>query len=157
MERRGPALVARTVGVLLVTGLAVAGCSGGDDASSSRYCDGLRQAKTDLSTLSVSNLGELDRAFTAVHRLTDEAPAAVKSDWATLDDAVTTIEDSLKQAGLTTDDLASFQAGDPPAGVSAADIQQVAQKLGELGGQDFAAASQKIQEHALDTCKVDLR
>ena len=109
-------------GIVLV-GTSVAGCTGGDGGSGGdggadgSYCKDIAAAKPTFESLSSGDLSKLEEGFTTFHRLADEAPDGLKDQWKTLDDAATSVEDKIKEAGLTFDDLPDIQAGKIPEGV----------------------------------------
>src|SRR4051794_24933151 len=112
--------------MVLATGL-VAGCGSGGDkgssgssgkagASSSGYCADLKAAKADFSSLNADtpDFSKLNDAIKTFHELAGEAPAAVADDWKTLDDAFSTLEKALDDAGISMDDLAAITRGEMP-------------------------------------------
>ena len=103
---------------LTATVLAACGSSGGGSSSSGGYCDELKADKTYFESLSGSNadISNLDQVFEKVHTLAADAPDNVSDDWKTLDDAITTIETALSDAGLKPSDLAALQKRSGAAG-----------------------------------------
>ncbi len=70
--------------------------------------------------MSGGDASELGDAFDALHKLADEAPDEVQDDWKTIDDAITSLEDAMDEAGLSPDDLAGLQNGQLPKDVDMA-------------------------------------
>jgi hypothetical protein len=144
---------------LAATGLTACGSdsSSGSSASGS-YCDELKADKGDFASLSGSNadLGNLDQVFQKLHTLANDAPDNVADDWKTLDGAVTTIETALKDAGVTSSDLAALQNGQVPKDVDPAKLQALAPKLQALSSTDVTKAADNIAADAKKTCGVDL-
>ncbi|HVQ18303.1 MAG TPA: hypothetical protein VMT27_04620 [Actinomycetes bacterium] len=151
------------IGSMALT-LAAAGLTAcGSDSSigssaSGSYCDELKADKGDFASLSGSNadLGNLDQVFKKLHTLADDAPDNVADDWKTLDGAVTTIETALKDAGVTSSDLAALQNGQVPKDVDPAKLQALLPKLQALSSADVTDAANNIAADAKKTCGVDL-
>src|SRR5262245_43973552 len=138
--------------------LAGCGSNGSDASSSGDYCSELKADKTYFASLSGSDadLSKLDELFQRMHTLADDAPDEVADDWKTLDDALTTIENALKEAGLKPSDLASLQNGQPPSGVDLSKLQALSGKLQALSSSDVSEAANRIAQNAKDNCDVDL-
>jgi hypothetical protein len=145
----------------------VAGCGsgGGDDSSGSQdggYCQDLKAAKSDFASLGSGSpdVGAFGDAIKTFHHLADEAPPAVADDWKTLDEAFTTLESDLEDAGLTMKDLGAITQGQLPDGMTQADLADLGPKLeetfGKLDDPKFEEASTAIEKHAKSTCHVDL-
>ena len=88
-------------------------CGGGTKA----YCDDLRAANKDFSSLDSADFSKFDEAISTMHKLADEAPDEVASDWKVLDGALNDLQDALKKAGLTMDDLSKMSSGQMPDNV----------------------------------------
>jgi ABC-type phosphate/phosphonate transport system substrate-binding protein len=139
--------------------LAACGSSSSSDSSASGdYCQELKADKAYFETFSGNNpdLSKLDQVFQRMHTLAGDAPSDVAADWKTLDDAITTIESALKDAGLKASDLAGMQNGQVPKGVDISKLQALAPKLQALNGSGVSAAAQRISKNAKDTCGIDL-
>lgn len=148
----GSAILALTAGLLT-------GCGGSSGSSASgSYCDELKSDKAYFESLSGSSSGldNLDQVFAKVHSLANDAPSNVAGDWKTLDDAITTIENALKQAGLKPSDLASMQNGQVPQGVDLSKLQALAPKLQALSSSDVSKAADNISADAKKSCNIDL-
>jgi hypothetical protein len=91
-----------------------------------------------------------------MHTLADDAPDEVASDWKTLDEAVTTIENALQDAGLEPSDLAAIQNGQVPNDLDPSKLAEIAPKLQALDGQEVSDAADNIAQNAQDTCGIDL-
>ena len=94
--------------------------------------------------------------FKRVHSLAAAAPTEVSSDWKTLDTAVTTMENALKEAGIKPSDLAAMQKGQLPQGADLQKLQALGTKLQSLSSSDVTSAAQAIAKNAKDRCGVDL-
>lgn len=136
----------------LALGLLTA-CGGSSD---DQYCKDLKAAQTQFDSISSSDVSKLDAAFKTFHKLAQEAPDDIKSDWKTLDDAITTVTKALDDAGIKFSDFAKIQQNKVPEGVDPTKLQEVATKFASLGNAKFTKASEAVQKHAKDVCKVTL-
>jgi len=137
----------------------LAGCGGGGGSSASGdYCSELKSDKAYFETLNGDNpdFSKLDEVFQRMHTLADDAPSEVADDWKTLDGAITTLENALKDAGIKPSDLASMQNGQLPPGADLQKLQELAPKLQALSGSEVSDAADAIAKNAKDTCDVDL-
>ena len=150
---------------LTVAGSVLTACGGGggssasgDSGASGDYCSELKDDASYFRGLDGSNpdLSKLDEVFSRMHTLADDAPSEVADDWKTLDDAFTTIENALEDAGLKPSDLAGIQNGDVPSNVDPSKLQALIPKLQSLSSGDVSAAAQRIADNAKDKCNVDL-
>lgn len=131
----------------------LSGCGGGDGANSD-YCKDLGAAAPKFAALRTNDTAQLEDVFKASHRLAEEAPDAVKDDWAVLDEGMTEIETALKDAGIQFSDFAQLQQGKIPEGVDVEKLQGLPAKFQKLDSPAFAKASKSIGQHAKDVCKV---
>jgi cytochrome c556 len=131
---------------------------GSDSGSGSAYCKELKADKAYFKSFSGSNpdVSKLDDAFNRLHSLADKSPDEIKSDWKTLDDAITSITQALKDAGISFGDIAKMQQGQVPKGVDPQKLTDLAPKLQAMGSAKVKKASDAIEKHAKDTCKVTL-
>jgi len=145
--------------VLTVAGSVLTAC-GGDSGSgaSGDYCSELKDDQAFFADFQGSNgdLGNLDEAFSRMHTLAGDAPDDVADDWKTLDDALTTIEDALKEAGLKPSDLGKLGSGQLPPNVDPSKLQELLPKLQALSSGDVSDAAQRIATNAKDKCGVKL-
>jgi hypothetical protein len=152
-------VVIGSVALTLAAGmLAACGSSDSGSSSSGDYCSELKADKAFFAGFSGSNpdLSKLDEAFQRMHSLADDAPDAVASDWKTLDNAITTLENALKEAGIKPSDLAAMQNGQMPSGVDVSKLQALAPKLQALSSSEVSDAASNISKNAKDECGVDL-
>ena len=156
-RRVGPAAIAGAaiVIVAIIAGLVFYLVTGKDDADS-KYCNDLKSASKQFESLSSSDLDQLDEAFKTFHKLAAESPGEIESDWKVLDDGITKVEKALDEAGLKFSDFAEIQQGKMPEGVDVAKLQGLAAEFQTLSSSKFEKASNDIEKHAKDTCKVDL-
>src|SRR3978361_1696945 len=151
-RRRGAVLL---VGVLLCSGLA--SCS-----STKSYCSTLKDDRKQLSTLS-DQIGGKDKSKGGAKALTrtdslfsdlrDKHPADIRGDWDTLVEAVDGLVAAIKASGADPED---FQGGHKPTGVTEGQLRAGQQAAAELQGTPVQQATQSIEQHAQDVCKVDL-
>lgn len=144
---------------LAATVLAACGSSNSSGgASASSYCSELKSDKAYFQGLtgSGSDAGKLDEVFQRIHQVAADAPDNVSADWKKLDDAITTLENALKAAGIKPSDLASMQSGNLPPNVDPAKLQALLPKLQQLNSQDVSDAADRIAADAKKTCNVDL-
>lgn len=148
-------IIMSLAGVLLL-GTTLSACGGGDDGASGTYCTDIKAAKPVFESLSKGDLAQLEEGFNTFHDLAKESPSDLKDEWKTLDNAATTIEKALADAGVKMSDLAGIQSGKVPAGVDMTKLASLAGDLQKLNNDDFAKARTAISDQAKDTCKVDL-
>lgn len=151
----------QTLASVVLVGSALAACSGGDaggggDAAGGSYCKDIAAAKPVFENLASGDLAQLEKGFATFHQLAAEAPEDLKEEWKTLDDAATTVEGALKEAGLKMSDLAGIQQGTIPEGVDVTKLTSLAADLQKLNTPDFEAARAEIAKQAKDSCEVEL-
>ena len=132
------------------------GGSSGDGGSGSNYCKDLKSASATFGSLSSGDTSKLDSAFATFHKLAGEAPGSIKPDWKILDDAISTIQKALADAGLKFSDLDKIQAGQVPKGFDPSKLAGLASEFTKLNTPQFTKASKAITAHAKKTCKVTL-
>lgn len=143
-------------GVVLL-GTSLAACGGSDDGGAdSDYCKDIKTAAKTFGGLDSGDIGQLDNAFKTFHQLAAESPDSLTAEWKKLDNAVTTVEDGLKDAGIKLTDLAKIQSGQIPEGVDVSKLRSLATDLQKLSDAEFEKASKAIEKHAKSECKVDL-
>jgi hypothetical protein len=146
---------------LTLAATVLAACGGSDSSGSSAsgdYCQELKDDKAFFADFNGSNpdFSKFDEVFQRMHTLAADAPSDVADDWKTLDGAITTLENALKDAGIQASDLAALQNGQLPSGTDVKKLQALAPKLQELSSSEVSDAAQRISDHAKDTCGVDL-
>lgn len=148
---------------LSLVGTVLVGCGSGDGGGSGTasgdYCSELKADKAYFAALDGSNpdLSKIDEIFERMHTLAEDAPDEVAPDWKTLDNAVTTIENALDDAGISAGDLAAIQRGQVPPGTDLSKLQDLAPKLEALSSSDVSDAANRIASNAKEACDVDLR
>lgn len=139
----------------------LAGCGGGyepDQAGAGGYCADLKAASSDLSAVTSGDLGSFDETTERIDTLRDEAPADVEEAWARVGDAIDTIVQALREAGIDESDLTNLQNGDAslPPDVDMAALQQAMSEIQSLGSDELRQASEAIATHARQECDVNL-
>lgn len=149
-----------TLVAVVLLGTSLTACSGSDSDgggnASGAYCKDIAKAKPIFEDLARGDLAQLEEGFATFHRLADEAPADLKDEWRTLDDAATSIEKALKESGLKFSDLPSVQQGKVPEGVDLGKLTTFATDLQKLNTAQFDDARAAIAKQAKDTCDVEL-
>jgi len=144
---------------LTLAGTLLTACGGGGGSSASGdYCGELKDDASYFKGLDSSDASSIDfeQVFSRMHTLADDAPSEVADDWKTLDDALTTIEDALKEAGLKPSDLGKLGSGQLPPNVDPSKLQELLPKLQALSSGDVSDAAQRIATNAKDKCGVKL-
>ncbi|MCW2840913.1 MAG: hypothetical protein JWR55_2396 [Aeromicrobium sp.] len=146
-------------GVVLL-GTSLAACGGGDDSGSGGgdgdYCKDLKSAQATFAKVSGNDFDALDSAIATFHKLADEAPDDVKTEWETLDGAFLKIEKAFDEAGIKMSDLPEIQAGNIPEGVDVSKLTSLASTFSEISSDKVTKAQATIEKHAKDSCDVDL-
>jgi hypothetical protein len=154
--------ISLTLAGVVLLGTTLAACGGGDGSDggsgggSGDYCKDLKTAKTTFAKVSGSDFGALDDAISTFHKLADEAPSDVKSEWKILDGTFVKIEKAFDDAGIKLEDLGRIQSGDIPEGVDTTKLASLGSTLSEITGDKVTKAQATIQEHAKKSCDVDL-
>ncbi len=143
-----------TLSVLALSAGLLTACGG---SSSDAYCSELKSDKAYFDSIgSGTDASKIDEAFEKFHSLAKKAPDEVADDWKVLDDAITTVQKALKDAGVTFADLAKAEGGQLPKGVDPQKLAAIVPKLQALSNAKFKKASTAIEKHAKDTCDVNL-
>ena len=88
--------------------------------------------------------------------MADEAPDGLDDQWKVLDEAASSVENSIKDAGLSFDDLPSIQSGQIPPGTDPTKLATFVTDLQKLNNSAFSDARADIARQAKDECGVDL-
>lgn len=150
-------LALAAVSVAVLGGLtACGGDDGGGSASSSAYCDQLKEAKTAFDALDGQDVSKLEDAVSSVKAFAGNAPTEVRDDWGVLADTFDQLQQALSDAGVKLSDLAQMQNGQMPPGVDMKKLMEVGQKVQDLGGAQTEAAAKNIETDAKDRCDIEL-
>ena len=150
-------VVAVSLAATVLVGCGSKGDSG-SSSSSGNYCSELKSDKAYFQGLSGNgaDAGKLDEVFQRIHTLAGDAPDNVSADWQKLDNAITTVENALKAAGIKPSDIAAMQNGQMPQGVDPSKLQALIPKLQQLNSSDVSSAADRIAADAKKSCNVDL-
>jgi hypothetical protein len=150
----------RTVGRLLaplLAGALLAGataCSETADDRREAYCAQVKKDSTTLSKgVAEGGPGAFLDVLPTLQGLAKKAPSDLKDEWQTLLNALTGLRDALDATGLEPSDI---QDGSLPKDLSRADRKRVRDAASVLTTPEVVAATQGIEQHALDICKQPL-
>jgi hypothetical protein len=152
-----------------LAGLALAasvltGCGGGSSSEDTTatdtetYCKDL---KADAKYFQAFTGGQPDPsligdAIGKVHDLADAAPDDVAPDWDVLDATLSELERTLREAGISTDDIEGIAKGQLPKGVNMAELGKLVPKIQALNSKQLQDAVKGIRAHAKSECGVTL-
>lgn len=141
---------------VLAVGLASLGaCSPG--ASPEDYCPVLRQERSTLHDLGDAARSQdpsyLTETLDVFELLRKASPDELRDEWDTVTFAWADLVDVVHDTGL---DLAGFDPGKRPAGMSRRDFERVRSTAVELGSLRVRDALTGITQHAREVCGVDL-
>jgi len=139
---------------MALIGATLAGCGGGDDTKA--YCDDVEAAQSEFSSLNSGDIGGLDKAIDAFHKLAKSSPDEVADDWKTLDGTMTQIETAFEDAGISFSDLEDMENGEIPEGADMSKLAGLATEFEDLDSDKVTKAADNISKHAKDECGVDL-
>jgi hypothetical protein len=143
--------VIRRAVLLLVTAVALAGCS---QDPQDRYCDAVSDHQAGLSDLLSSGGNDaLIQALPAFEDLSGKAPQDLRDEWRTVVGAVTELRDALEAAGA---DPATYDRSDPPAGVTRAQREAIDAAARQLSSERTVRALEGVQQQARDVCGTPL-
>lgn len=151
MSRSLPSWRVRAAGlvsVLLLT--TVSGC--GDPGQD--YCDALRKDQSQLDEMIGStSVGALLSQLPLLRRLAEKAPDDLTDEWQRFLNAVESLHDALRNAGLSASD---FKGGKVPDAVQGEERRSLIGAADELSSAEVVDAAQGIEAQARDVCKVNL-
>ena len=85
--------------------------------------------------------------------LAEEAPRDIRDEWEQVLDAIDGLDEALEEAGV---DAATYDADDPPEGVTEEQRQAIARAADELATRETVEAWEGVKQHAKDVCKTPL-
>jgi len=146
-----PVLVA-----LLVLGLGpgLAGCQQSAEQQREEYCAAVAEEGSELTRIAdeAGPAGFL-QALPILEGLAARAPSDVRDEWQTFLDALHGLRDALEESGV--DPEAMGEEG-LPEGLSRAERRRVRAQASVLASGDVVAATQGIEQHALDVCRTPI-
>lgn len=141
----------------LLAGALLAGATGCSETAEDRreaYCAQVKKDATELSTaIAEGGPGAFLSVLPRLEGLADKAPSDLKDEWQTLLNALTGLEDALDATGLEPADI---QDGSLPKGLPKVDRTLVRDAASVLTTPEVVAATQGIEQHALDICEQPL-
>lgn len=142
---------AAAVLVTLALALGVGGC-GGNDVDS--YCAAVESQRKEFAAMVAEGKPTaLISHLPMLRDLASKAPSDLKDEWQTFLNAVEGLDDALRKADV---DPAKFDAQNPPASVSKADLRAISEAAGQLSAADVVDAASGIDHQARDVCKINL-
>ena len=143
-------------GVLLAGALLIGatGCSETAEDRREAYCAQVKQDSTEISTaIAEGGPGAFLSVLPRLEGLAAKAPSDLKDEWQTLLNALTGLKDALDATGVEPADI---QDGNLPEDLPKADRTRVRDAASVLTTPEVVAATQGIEQHALDICKQPL-
>ena len=118
------------------------------------YCSDLRGDQKEIADMIESDSpSSLLSHLPMLHDLADKSPDDLDDEWQVFLSALDSLEKAIKEAGVKPSD---FQDGKPPAGLSAADRQAIADAANQIRSDEVVQAASGIEQQARDVCKVNL-
>lgn len=138
-----------TVALVVLGVLGATGCSRSDEDVREDYCAQVKEDSDELTRISdeAGASGFLE-ALPTLEGLADLAPDDLSDEWQTYLDALHGWEDALEESGVEADDVADGMPADLPA----ADRRRIRGAATVLSSAEVRAASEGIEQHALDVC-----
>lgn|GEM_PF-808175 len=142
---------AATLAAAVALGAGLAGC-GSDPVQA--YCGQVQADQTRLTTV-LAGGGEaaLLDALPIFQQLQAKAPTDIRGDWTTVVRSLSALQKALAAAHV---DPKKYDAKHPPAGVTPAQQQAIAQAASGLVSQRTLLALQAVQQEARDVCHTPL-
>jgi len=152
MRLVAPLLVGPLVAGVLLVG--AAGCSESPEDRRETYCAQVKKDSAGLSTgVAEGGPGAFLSVLPTLEGLAKKAPSDLKDEWQTLLNALHGLRDALDNTGLEPADI---RDGSLPEGLPRADRKRVREAASVLTTPEVVAATQGIEQHALDICKQPL-
>jgi hypothetical protein len=149
MSRIAAAGLAVVLPVLLLAGLV--GC-GADQED--RYCTALASDREEFAAMTGDGSATaLVTHLPMLERLASKAPDDLSDEWQAFLTPIRGLSDALEQAGVKPSD---YHDGKPPAGLSAAEAETIAQAADRLSADGTVQAAAGIDQQARDVCKINL-
>lgn len=137
----------------VVVGLA-SGCSETPEDVRADYCELVSERQAELSeVLADDSPDALLTALPVFRDLAEEAPRDLTDDWETFIVALEGLQEALDEAGA---DPATYDADDPPEGVTREQRDDIAAAADELFSPEVTAAYDGVKQQATDVCKTPL-
>ncbi|NYG57429.1 hypothetical protein BJ980_000352 [Nocardioides daedukensis] len=138
--------------LVLVTGVASA-CSESEDDRREAYCEQVKKDSAELTRITdEGGQSAFVTALPILDGLAEKSPSDLKDEWQALTNALHGLDDALKETGLEPADV----DGELPDGLSAAERRTVIGAASVLASDEVLAATEGIEQHALDICGTAL-
>lgn len=138
------------LGVTVLAAALLTGCSEqGED-----YCDVIAEEQktlTDLADSSADGGDVLTPTLESFERLRAAAPEELRDEWDTVVVAYQALADAVEEAGI---DPADYRPDDPPPGLSAGQVDRLAEVASKLASGRVVEATAGIEQHADEVCDV---
>jgi hypothetical protein len=145
--------LSRAVPLLLLAG-AVAACTESPEDVRADYCETVSERQVELTELMAQEgPTTLLDARDVLGDLAEAAPRDIRDEWDQVLDAIDGLDKALDEAGV---DAATYDADDPPGGVTQEQQQAIARAADELATSETAEAWEGVKQHAKDVCKTPL-
>ena len=142
----------RTFSVVLLLTVLAAGCAGDPYED---YCEVVADNQEELTViLDEGGPDVLLKALPIFRELEEAAPSDIRDDWKIVVSGLTALGAALEDAGV---DPATYDRGDPPDGVSQAELDRIDAAAEELRSPDSEAAFAAVEQQARDVCQTPLR
>lgn len=144
----------RAVGVAVAVVLILAGGCGGEDAQRADYCAELQREQARLAeVLAGEDPTALLDNLPLLEDLAADAPEDLTDEWQTFLNALHGLDDALGAAGVEPD---AFRDGQPPEGLSAAELKAIGDAADAIASREVVAAASGIEQQARDVCRINL-
>jgi len=142
---------------LLAGGMLVLASVSGCADQTEKYCSTVKDDQQELTDLR-KNAGKPGNDFfgeslAVLEGFRDEAPDDIVDEWDTIVFGWQGLAEAIEAAGV---DAGEYQAGNRPPGVSDAEAKAIEGAALKLASSRVVDASDGIEQHARDVCKVDL-
>lgn len=144
----------RTLVAVLLAGALLAGCSTSPEDVRADYCENVSDHQVELSeALADESPDAVLDALPIFQDLADGAPRDIEDEWARFLDALEGLDEALADADV---DPASYDADQPPDGVSEDQQAAIARAADQLFAPEVSAAYEGVKQQAKDVCRTPL-
>ncbi len=138
----------RIAGVAVLALLPLSGCGG------TSYCADLETNRRALADMvAAESPSALLSNLPLLRDLAEDAPEDLADEWRVFLAAVEGLDQALSDAGV---EPADFEGGQPPADLSEAEQQAIAEAADNIASDKVVAAASGIEQQARDVCKVNI-
>ena len=145
--------ISRAGCLLLLLGV-VAACSESAEDVRADYCETVSERQVELTELMAQEgPTTLLDARDVLGDLAEVAPRDIRDEWDQVLDAIDGLDKALDEAGV---DAATYDADDPPEGVTKDQQQAIARAADQLATIETVEAWEGVKQHAKDVCQTPL-